>query len=308
MIRARALLILGLLCCMGFGPVAQAGGGHLPPPLIPTDNPSTAAKEALGARLFNDPRLSRSGDLSCASCHRPELFFTDGLARPKGVLGDLLPFNTPTLYYSAYNVTLGWGEGSPTRLEAQHLIPLFATDPIEMGLEERQLDGLAQASEYAALQRAAFGQQPFQVDTVVKALASYIRSLQPPLTPFDRYLFEDEAAALSSAAQAGMSLFFSDRLGCTQCHAALTLSGPIAHARAAPPAVFHRMGVSGSRAAFRAPTLRFVRYTAPYMHDGSLASLDEVLDHYQRQPAPSVPAFHLNAAERHQLLAFLHSL
>ena len=166
-----------------------------------------------------------------------------------------------------------------------------------------------ESPEYDRLYIVSIGADgAISTDHVVKALASYVRTLVAPPSPFDAYVFDDDKSVMSPAALAGMTLFFSARLGCAQCHASLTLSGPISHAVTQAPPVFHVTAVSGSARAFRAPTLRMVRATAPYMHDGSLATLGDVIDHYQTAQLERVPAFSLSAAERTQLIAFLETL
>ena len=279
---------------------------YMPAPLIPADNALTPARVALGKRLFHEQRLSVTGTYSCATCHQPERHFTDGLAQAAGAYGDTLPHNTPTLYFAAYNASFGWTETGATTLEEQHLTPLFNRTPVEMGYSEKLLSLLAADDDYRILFSEAYGSVTTAI--LIKALASYVRTLKPPATAFDAFLFDDDATAMTAQSRAGMELFFSPRLGCSQCHASLTFSGPLRHTVTQAEAVFHVMGVGGSEVAFRAPTLRQIRNTAPYMHDGSLKSLGEVIDHYQTHPSERVPSFTLNEEEREQLTAFLHDL
>lgn len=303
-----AAFYLWVAALLQVGAASEFAWGYLPSPIIPEDNPLTAAKVELGARLFHEPKLSITGKYSCATCHQPERYFTDGRPTGVGALDDALPVNTPTLYFSAFNASLGWLDSGNVRLEQQHLTPLFSRSPVEMGFDISRLDHLATDPYYRSQFALAFGDKEINTDRLVKALASYVRSLNPPLTAFDRYLFEDDISAMPDSARAGMGLFFSPRLGCSDCHASLALSGPISHSVQQAQPVFHVMGVSGSAAAFRAPTLRFIRHTAPYMHDGSMASLEAVLEHYQTQPSARVPTFQLSPEETQQVLAFLHTL
>jgi cytochrome c peroxidase len=292
----------------GLALAGQFSWGYLPAPIVPADNPMTAAKAALGSQLFRDPRLSVTGTYSCATCHQPERYFTDGRATAVGALGDSLELNTPTLYYSAFNASLGWLDSGPATLEEQHRTPLFNNDPVEMGFGAEQLKQLGSDPIYRQAFAAVFDDKTVNTEHVIKALAAYVRSLKPPVTAFDRFVFEDDEDALSAQAKAGMRLFLSDRLGCSHCHTSAALSGPVRHSIHQAPPVFHIMGVGGSTAAFRAPTLRYLRHTAPYMHDGSMNSLQQVLSHYQARPSPKVPAFSLSEAEQTQLLAFLDAL
>lgn len=288
--------------------IAGISWGYLPAPIIPSDNPLTPAKVALGKRLFSEPMLSVTGAYSCASCHQPGRHFTDGLPRAIGAQGDELASNTPTLYYAGFSSSLGWQDTGTRTLEQQHRSPLFNTDPVEMGYSETRLANLRRDRDYPSQFAAAFPDDGISTSTVVKALASYVRTLVPEPSAFDAYLFDDDHSALSVAAQAGMGLFFSSRLGCSQCHASLAFSGPISHALQRAQPVFHVTGVGDSGRAFRAPTLRRVAHTAPYMHDGSLATLQQVVQHYQHVNAKRVPKFTLTETEQRQLIAFLRSL
>ncbi len=281
---------------------------HLPaglrPPPVPPDNPMSTAKVALGERLFSDPRLSVTGAYSCASCHVPALAFTDGRATAIGATGERHTRNTPTLINSAYAATFGWADPSVTTLEAQHRVPMFNHAPVELGLDRvlpQRLTELAADPAIEALREAAYPDTPeFPLEQLVQSLASYVRTLIAADSAFDRYLFWGEES-LSADAKRGMALFFSARTNCALCHASFNLSGPVLQQGIpAPPPVFHNTGLynidgrgrypdpglathtgrEGDMGAFRAPTLRNVAVTAPYMHDGSVATLAEVIDFY----------------------------
>jgi cytochrome c peroxidase len=262
-----------------------------------------AAKVELGERLFSDGRLSLTGQYSCAACHVPARAFTDGLARARGATGALHARNTPTLVNAAYGASLGWLEGAPSTLEEQHRVPLFNEHPIELGfgaVAEARLLELRSDPAIASLFARAFNApaQTLELAHVLAALASYVRSLVYADSPFDRYVYFGEDA-LSHPAREGLDLFLSERAGCTACHAGFTLSGPVVSAETPDVApVFH--------AGVRAPTLRNVALTAPYFHDGSLPTLEAVLDFYAAdghgRPVP------LADAERSALLAFLDAL
>ena len=314
-----------------------------PEPPVPADNPMSDAKVALGSALFFDPRLSVTGAYSCASCHRPELAFTDGLPTAVGATGQRHARNTPSLYNTAYSVSFGWADPNTRSLEAQHLIPMFNTEPVELGLNDervaRLLVQLSSDGSFSERLRAAFPEldpNSLELAHLVKALASYVRSLLAADSAFDRYLFFDEDI-LSARARIGMGLFFSERLGCVQCHASFNLSGPVRSAQLPDvDPVFHNTGLydlGGGRypdgsvnGAFRAPSLRNVALTAPYMHDGSVATLREVLAIYaaggreitagvragdgRRNPfkRPEVSGFELSDAETDALIEFLDAL
>ena len=310
----------------------------------------STAKVELGAALFSDGRLSVTGTYGCSSCHVPALAFTDGRKTAVGATGELHTRNTPTLLNCAYATSFGWADPSITTLEAQHRVPMDNHHPVELGLDQVLAERLAELNadqHVAALQHAAFGDAnaALDLDQVVKALASYVRTLIAADSAFDRYLYWDEA--LPAPAQRGMRLFFSERVNCALCHASFNLSGPI-HQQDFPAAqpVFHNTGLynlNGSGAypdsgvmahtdkptdmgAFRAPTLRNVAVTAPYMHDGSIATLPEVIDFYAAggrniENGPfagdgrlnpfkrkEIHALDLSAQDKADLVAFLESL
>lgn len=332
---ARALGVAAASVALGLAGVAGAEyRWSLPPgfpvPLVPADNPMSEAKVALGALLFQDPRLSVTGTYSCASCHRPELAFTDGLKTAIGATGERHARNTPSLYNVAYLASLGWADPGVRTLEAQHRIPMFNTDPVELGTDpERVLTALNADEEIMARVRTALGADTLLLDDVIRVIACYVRSLIVADSPFDRYLYFDEDV-LGPAAKAGMTLFFSKRLGCATCHASFNLSGPVRSVAApdvepvfhntglqeryADPGLFEHTGRSADIGAFRAPSLRNVARTAPYMHDGSLATLAEVIRFYARggshhpNQRPEVAGFELEPGEAEALIAFLEAL
>jgi len=270
----------------------------------------TAVKVELGRRLFYDRALSGNGTYACSSCHRQELAFTDGRARAVGSTGETHPRGAPSLANVAYSATLTWADRRLTRLEDQARVPMFNEHPVELGLAGREEDLLRRLRAdpaYPGLFAAAFSgePEPLSLLNVTRALASFERTLLSGHSAYDRLVYEDDASGMSESARRGMRLFFSERLNCSRCHGGFTFSGPIAFEGARPIApTFHNTGlynllgkgdypgdnpglyaVTGRKkdmGRFRAPTLRNVALTAPYMHDGSLATLDEVIAHYAR--------------------------
>ena len=279
-----------------------------PQPLVPPDNPSSAAKIALGKRLFSETRLSITGAYACATCHQPDRHFTDGRRQAVGATGEVHAFNTPTLYNAGLNSSLGWSSQHLTTLEDQHRIPLLNTNPLEMGFHQDHIKLLLADTSYAAQFAQVFADAPITIRQLTQALAAYVRTLQPPISRFDEYLFLDRKNALSAQEHTGMALFFSERLGCATCHANLTFSGPISHAAERAEPVFHVTGVGADRQAFRAPTLRQIKHTAPYMHNGSLPTLHSVVRHYEDVDVERVPEFTLTDEQRGALVAFLGTL
>ena len=287
------------------------------------------AKVALGKRLFFEPRLSVNGRYSCASCHDPQRSFSDGRVVAVGATGERLPHNALALVNVAYNVRFGWSQPGARSLEAQMLEPMLKRHPLELGLAGHQADvraALAADAQYAAAFAAAFPphsapRQPVggavSFDHVVKAIAAFERTLLSGRSPFDRYVFSAEHAALSEQAKRGMALFFSRTIGCAQCHSGFNFAGNWRDAEGQTgPASFADNGTSST--AMRVPTLRNIALTAPYMHDGRFATLEEVLAHYsalgeraQAQRAQQdrrLPQRPLGLGERVELIAFLRSL
>jgi len=277
----------------------------------PTDN----ARDALGRRLFGDPRLSGPGTRSCASCHQPDRAFTDGRVTAEGLQGRPLKRNTPTLWNLAAGKTFYWDGRAPT-LEAQARVPLEAHD--EMAADWAVVIGrLAADAGIAAAFRAAFPDRPAISDTsIIEAIAGFERTLVSPPTRFDAWI-AGRADALDARAQRGFRLF-TGKAGCVQCHVGWRLTDDRFHdiglGSDDPGRGATAGGVPGLMA-FKTPTLREIGRTAPYMHDGSLATLDAVLDHYAggfvRRPGLSANLrrdLTLDAGERADLLAFLATL
>jgi cytochrome c peroxidase len=314
----------------------------LPVPEVPADNPMTVAKVSLGRRLFYDTRLSGNQTFSCASCHQQAHAFTDGRARAVGSTGALHARSTMSLTNVAFNASLGWADPTLRTLEQQMAVPMFNEHPIELGLKGRESQVVARFASQpddVAVFRAAFpeAQAPVTLETIVKAIAAFERTLVSGKSPFDRYLYRDDKAGMSPAALRGMRLFFSNRLRCAECHGSFNLSGPVdVEGTKDLELIFHNTGlydVDGRRGypdtdrglfdltkraadmgRFRAPTLRNIAVTAPYMHDGSVPTLAAAVAHYASGGRPSpfrsdrVKGFRMTAGDAADLVAFLESL
>ncbi|MGH9310322.1 MAG: MbnH family di-heme enzyme [Vicinamibacterales bacterium] len=314
----------------------------LPVPRVPDDNPMTGAKVQLGRQLFYDRRLSGTGTFACATCHQQRRAFTDGLAHAIGSTGEEHHRSTMSLTNVAYNASYGWSDPSLQTLESQTAVPMFNEHPIEMGLRRHEravIVRFAGNAQDVARFRAAFPEDPDPVTlpNIVKAIAAFERTLVSGDSPFDRYLYLDDRAAMPASARRGMDLFFSERLRCAECHASFNLSGPVTfEGRGTIAPVFHHTGLydvdgrGGYPAVdrglfdktqrptdvgrFRAPTLRNIAVTAPYMHDGSVPTLGAAVAHYARGGRPSplrserVRGFTLSDDEAADLVAFLESL
>ena len=260
----------------------------LPPVPIPVDNQPTAETIALGRKLYYDPTLSVDNTVACANCHGPASGFSDGKPVSEGVNGQKGGRNAPTIFNAAYYTTQFWDGRSPN-LEKQAEGPV--QNPIEMahtldGVEEK----LAADPTYRAEFEKAFGPGPISYDMVGKAIASFERTVISANSPFDRYFYGGEETALSEPAKRGLEIFRDPKKGnCTACHVLGLFTDN----------QFHNLGVGldqngeltdlgrhavtgneEDRGAFKTPSLRNIALTAPYMHDGSLKTLMEVIDFY----------------------------
>jgi cytochrome c peroxidase len=278
----------------------------------------SAAKVALGRRLFFESRLSVTGRHSCASCHDPALSFSDGKPLAVGALGDVLPRNAMALVNVAYNVSFGWIDPNLRSLETQMRQPLLNTHPVELGLagrEEAVTARLAADPTYSEAFVAAFPEDstPATFDHVVKAIAAFERTLISGNSAFDRYVFQGDHTALAEPAKRGMALFFSRAVGCSGCHSGFNFTGTWRDSQGdtGQPA-FANNGTSAQP--MRVPTLRNIALTAPYMHDGRFPTLEAVLDHYSSLGDRAIgfdarlPRAGLDMQQRADLIAFLRSL
>lgn len=282
----------------------------------PADNPPSAARIALGERLFADPRLSAGGRIACATCHDAKLGLADGVPLSKaGATGRALRRHTPSLWNVAWAPLLMW-DGRAEGLEAQAALPM--SDPDEMASSPEQAAArLAADAEVRDAFAQAFPEAPaVSPSNLLKALAAYQRTLVSPPTRFDRWVRGDDRA-LSAEERLGLSLF-TGKAGCSSCHIGFSFTDHAFHDIGLPTTDLGRGPVAGLRAAdhaFRTPTLRELAWTAPYMHDGSLATLEDVVRHYEgsgiarssrsrEMPRP----FSLTDEERTALVAFLETI
>jgi cytochrome c peroxidase len=284
-------------------------------PETPPRDPLIDARAALGRDLFRDPRLSRDLDRACASCHRPDAAFTDGKQKGDANDGGTLQRNTPALYNLAWAKSFYWDGRAPT-LEEQAARPI--EHPREMAGDWPTISKRLKADSAVRLRfDSAFSERPsINRSTILVALATYERSLVSPPTRFDRWIAGD-ANALAANEVAGFRLF-TGRAGCVGCHSGWRFTDDRFHDIGLPSADPGRGGIPGGiegLAAFKTPSLRELRWTAPYMHDGSKGDLNAVLDHYAGgaiiRPGLStnmVRGLTLSTEERASLLAFLAAL
>jgi cytochrome c peroxidase len=279
-----------------------------------SDRPAnwSSARAALGKQLFHDRRLSRDGTVSCATCHDPQRAFSDGRPTAVGIRGQVGHRNTPTLVNRALGLTQFW-DGRAATLEEQALGPI--ANPAEMDLPiEEAVSRVAADASYRRAFRSAFGDEP-TAERMAEAIAAYERTIYSVDAPFDRFLAGDPAA-MSEAATRGLALF-AGKARCAECHTGSNFSDELFHCIGVPGGDHGRGAVSGNAAEgaqFKTPTLREVARTAPYMHDGSLKTLIEVVEFYDRggEPHANLDArmsrLSLTPDEKADLVAFLEAL
>jgi cytochrome c peroxidase len=327
----------------------------VPPPVVPAYNPMSVAKVELGRHLFYDPRLSADSRMSCASCHHQDKAFTDGRAVADGITGEKGARSAMGLANVAYLPTLTWANPLLKSLEVQALIPIFGEHPVEMGMAGREGElfrRLQDDATYRRLFAPAFPAEARQGDaalyslsTLTKALAAFERSLLSFNSPYDRYKYGGETQAIGEAAKRGEALFFGEKMECYHCHGGFTFNDNVQHSRLPFPEFgYHNTGLynvdgqgsylpdspgigeftgeASDRGRFRTASLRNVAVTAPYMHDGSIATLEDVIRrHYALagrstavtgQPSPMrselLVGFEVSDDELKDLVVFLQAL
>ena len=284
---------------------------------VPDDNPLTREKVELGRKLFSDPILSRDKSLACASCHDPERAFTDGRAVSEGVFGREGTRHVPTLINRGYGVSFFW-DGRIPSLEEQVLQPIQHPKEMDLTFEE-VVARLKQEGDYPQRFREALG-NGIEAEGLAKALASYVRTILSGDSGFDRYL-NGERHALSEREREGLRLF-RGKGNCTACHIGPNFTDERFHnsgiawrdGEMLDPGRFQETGKQEDQGAFKTPTLREIAETPPYMHDGSMATLEEVIEFYDRGGNPNpyldpeLRPLHLAPEEKKSLVAFLGSL
>ena len=289
------------------------GLGALPAPPQDPENPGTPAKIKLGRQLFEDTRLSGDESLACMSCHPREMGYTEAVRFSEGFEGKPMPRHTPTLLNAGYYRYINW-DGKFT--STAQLVPAILANPRNMNLQDEALlvSRLDSVPEYRAAFQAVFGGSPTK-QRVAQALDAYVRSLTTPNSPFDRYVAGDRKA-LTDAQKRGLTLFVG-KAECTMCHRGPNFEDDQFHAlgvKGDDPGRFKVTGVEADRYAFKTPTIRNVELTAPYMHDGSLTTLRDVIDFYDAGGGEQQPKslllrkLHLTEGEKSDLVAFLESL
>lgn len=298
----------------------------LPPVPIPANNPPTADTIALGRALYYDTHLSATDAIACANCHNPALYFTDGRPVSMGVNGKTGTRNAPTTLNATFQPVQFW-DGRATSLEDQAGGPI--QNPVEMNLPHDQMvTKIGKITNYQGAFDKAFGKGPITIQKVEMALASFERTLLSGNSPFDRYQYGGDKTAMSESAIHGLEIFKDKNKGnCVTCH---TIEDKFA---LFSDGKFHNLGtgidpegnlkdqgrynethLDADRGAFRTPTLRNIAKTAPYMHDGSVKTLKDVVDFYVGGGTSNphldkeIKELKLDGKERADLVAFLEAL
>ena len=333
----------------------------VPEPRVPEDNPMTAPKVELGRFLFYDKKLSGNQTQSCGTCHLQELAFTDGLAQAEGSTGQIHPRSSMSIANAGYAASLTWANETVVLLERQALVPMFGEDPVELGManmEDELLRRMRDDERYPEMFAAAFPDQadPINLNSITKAIAAFQRQVTSFKSPVDRWQQRD-LTALNESEQRGMALFFGgtnaagveDAFECFHCHGGFLFSqssddaGQVFNQKffmnnglynldedgSYPPGnegMYEMTGDPLDKGRFKPPSLRNIAVTAPYMHDGSIATLEEVLDHYARggrliESGPNagdgrnnpnksalLNGFEMTEQEKQDLIAFLRAL
>jgi cytochrome c peroxidase len=287
-----------------------------PQPSIPENNQPTAERVEFGKKLFFDPILSRDSTISCASCHLQDKKFTDGLAISIGIDDRIGIRNAPTLLNVAYLPTIFWDGGVPN-LEQQVLAPIESHFEMDFNLPD-VVARLNSIEEYKTLSLMAYDQLP-SIFSVTRAIACFERTLYSGMSKYDDYTYNNNKNALSDAEKRGMELFFGEEGDCFHCHGSFLFTDNSFKNNG----LYNIYSDSGRAritlnqddvGLFKVPSLRNCEKTAPYMHDGSFATLEEVVEHYnsggKKHPNQSSilrPLF-LSQEEKSDLVAFLKSL
>ncbi|MBR9861614.1 c-type cytochrome [bacterium] len=290
--------------------------GEFPEMVYPEDNPKSAMSEELGKLLFFDTRLSIDNSISCGSCHKSELAFSDGLTVSKGVNDALGTRNSPSLGNVGY-LPYFTREGGVPSLEMQILVPIQEHNEFNHNIVNI-VKQLSTDSLYDALSKAAYNRE-FDAFVLVRAIANFERSLVTNSSRFDRYVYERNYSVYTDQEEEGLRLFYSEKTNCSSCHGGFNFTNNLFENNGlynvyADSGRARFTGNATDRARFKVPSLRNVAVTGPYMHDGSISHLEEVINHYneggEEHPSKSslIKPLNLTEQEKKALVAFLKTL
>ncbi|WP_349362208.1 MbnH family di-heme enzyme [Methylocystis sp. JR02] len=282
---------------------------YVPPPRVPADNPMSEERFQLGRRLFYDKRLSGNGTISCSSCHLQERAFTDGRVLSVGSTGENTPRNAPSIINSGWHGTLTWANPALVTLERQMTNPLMGERPIEMGVNDANKNEILARfradPDYRKWFKEAFPDKtdPISLETIVKAISAFERGVVSFNSRYDQYL--QGKLKLSEAEQRGHDLYFGEKAECHHCHGSVNFNDQFVHVKTREAETpFHNTGLydidgkggyplpnrglfditsdPDDMGKFRAPSLRNIAVTGPYMHDGTVATLEDVIEIYSK--------------------------
>jgi cytochrome c peroxidase len=311
---------------------------------------ASAGISTLGKRLFFDNRLSFNNIKSCGSCHDPKFAFSDGYRRSITAEGNNLKHNAPSLINGSFYNYFDWDNPGVTTLAKQHERPLFSRNPVEMGAKDNE-KGILMRIKSDSFYKTAFikvfptEKDPFNFANIITAIAAYVKTLNSSDAPYDRFI-KDNTLALSASAKEGMRLFFSQQLKCGGCHVPPLFT--TANLTDNTDSIYVNTGLynvsnqnrypendkglaaftkkESDNGKFKTPSLRNAALTAPYMHDGSINTLEEIIDMYARggrnitngpmagdgknnaNKDKRITGFSISAKEKKQLIDFLYSL
>jgi cytochrome c peroxidase len=305
-----------VLAGLGADPNLEVPLGLLPV-RFPKDNPYSPAKRELGKLLYYDTRLSADGTVACSTCHNPANAFTDNKPVSDGIRNQKGGRSAPTVFNRAYSLAQFW-DGRAASLEAQAAGPM--ANPIEMGnTHEAVVATLKKIPGYKPLFAKAFGSEEIDLDRVTKAIATYERTVLSGNAPYDRYKAGNKNALTASQIR-GLDVYFN-KAKCDQCHEGINFTTNAYHNLGVgtgqpnpDPGRFEVTKNPADWGAFKTPTLREIARTAPYMHDGSLKTLEEVVEYYDKGGNPNknlderMKPLKLTAQEKKDLVEFLKAL
>jgi cytochrome c peroxidase len=310
------LLVLLFFSCKKEAAFQLVLPNHFTAPLIPTDNKLSQSRIDLGRMLFFDPLLSRDSTVSCASCHLPNYAFSDTVALSKGVKDQFGQRNSPSLLNIAYAPKL-FRDGGVNTLEHQVISPI--ENPVEMDFQlKAAANRLSKNTIYQQLSQQAY-QRDFSTYVLVRALAAFERTLISGNSRYDLFFYKNEKDTLTEAEKKGMALFFGKKTECSTCHSGVLFTN-FNYENNGLYTEYKDIGRAGvtmrqeDKHLFKVPSLRNVELTAPYMHDGNLLTLEEVVAHYNEggkaHPNKSelVRPLNLSDVEQRNLVAFLKTL
>jgi cytochrome c peroxidase len=314
---ATAISILLLPSCeKGQTFISPGFDFQIPEMQYPQDNLPTEKRIALGKKLFFDPVLSVDSSVSCASCHRPELAFTDGVKFSTGVFGRTVERNSPSLGNIGF-APYFMREGGVQTLETQVLVPIQEASEFNHNILEIA-EKLNKDSVYVQQSLEAYGRMP-DAFVITRAIAAFERTMNTFDSKFDKYLKSENSGLLSDSERNGLRLFYSDRLACSSCHGGILMTdfsfaNNGLYADYSDPGKYRVSGREEDRAVFKVPSLRNIALTAPYMHDGSMSNLEQVIEHYASggkshpNKHPIIQGFSISETEKQDLINFLHAL